>query len=260
MEGQKQIQEAARQQFDRQSAHYGGNHILSQKDDLRSVLQVLRPAAGEALLDVATGSGHTAVYFAGLGLRVTAADISEKMLEQVNLLAAKQGVRVETCCHPAEALPYADGSFDVVTCRMAAHHFACPASFIMEVARVLKRGGRLLLIDGTVEDGHPAAEEWAHQVEVLRDPTHQRFIRPLEWTHLCGHVGMKAIHRELLPMQQPDLEWYFEAADTPPENRDRVRQLVVAAPNSAQKLFRVAEEKGKWVWWWQRLVLVTVKL
>lgn len=256
---EEKIQEASRKQFDRQSAHYAQGHILKSTDDLASALPVLRAKAGETLLDVATGAGHTACYFAGLGLEVTACDISEKMLEQTRAQATERDLAIRTECHTAESLPYAARSFDIVTCRVAAHHFACPASFTMDVSRVLKPSGRFLLIDGTVEDGYPEAEAWAHQVEVLRDPSHQKFISPDEWTHLCGHVAMKVIHRKLQPLKQPDLEWYFETAATPPENREQVRELVCNSPPEARELFQVGTEDGKLVWWWQRLVLVAVK-
>jgi len=129
----------------------------------------------------------------------------------------------------------------------------------MDVSRVLKPGGRFLLIDGTVEDGYPEAEAWAHEVEVLRDPSHQKFISPDEWAHLCGHVAMKVIQSKLQPFKQPDLEWYFDTAATPLQNREKVRQLVKNSPAEARELFKVGEEAGKWIWWWQRLVMVALK-
>lgn len=253
-------QTAARDQFDRQSAAYGKTHILSQTHDLESALPHLGLQPGQRALDVATGGGHTAVFFARHGLHVTAADIAPGMLEQTRALAADAGVTVETREHPAEALPYPDQSFDLVTCRVAAHHFSCPATFCMEAARVLKPGGHFLLVDGSVEDGQPEAEEWIHQVEKLRDPSHGRFITPLRWTHLCGHVGMRVIHSELQPMKQPDLEWYFTAANTPEKNRQEVINLVHKASPAVRSLFHLNEDdQGKITWWWQRLVLVAVK-
>lgn len=259
MNREEQIQQASREQFDARSQSYGKEHILSRTDDLASALPVLRPQAGERLLDVATGGGHTALYFAGLGLDVTACDISLKMLDQTRALAAERDLDIRTECHTAESLPYEARSFDIVTCRLAAHHFACPASFTMDVSRVLKPGGRFLLIDGTVDDGYPEAEAWAHEVEVLRDPSHQKFISPDEWTHLCGHVAMRVIHRKLQPFKQPDLEWYFDTAATPEANRVKVKHLVLNSPPEARELFNVRDEDGKLVWWWQRLVLVAVK-
>lgn len=254
-------QEAARRQFDRQSAAYGRGHLLAQTDDLRAALPHLRVQPGDRHLDIACGGGHSAVFFAKLGLHTTACDIAASMLEKTSALAREEGVEVTTRLHPAESLPYNDAAFDLVTCRVAAHHFSCPASFCMESARVLKTGGRFLLIDGTVEDGQPEAEAWIHQVEKLRDPSHVRFITPQRWQHLCGHVGMRVIHHTVLPLEQPDLQWYFDTAATPPENRQQVLELIQNAPAAARELFRLRrDESGKISWWWQRLVLVAVKL
>ena len=60
-------------------------------------------------------------------------------------------------------------------------------------------------------------------------------------------------------MKQPDLNWYLDVANTSPENRAKVLELVRTAPDSARKLFRLTEESGKIVWWWQRLSLLAVK-
>jgi ubiquinone/menaquinone biosynthesis C-methylase UbiE len=261
MSGLDKIQQASKEQFDRQSANYGKSHILSKTDDIRSALPHLHVSRGQKLLDVATGGGHTGLFFGKLGMEVTLADISASMLENAAALAAEEGLTVATRQHEAEKFPYPDASFDLVSCRVAAHHFSCPASFVTETARVLKPGGHFLLIDGTVEDGHEAAEEWSHQVEKLRDPSHNRFITPLKWTHLCGHAGMRVVHQELQPFKQPDLEWYFKTANTSAENREKVLELVRQAPEDAKTLFKLnPDDEGKITWWWQRLVLVAVKL
>lgn len=254
------IREKSRLQFERQSDHYGKGHILSDTSDLAAARSHLKLQGDEPLLDVATGGGHAAVFFARLGLRVTATDISESMLAATASLADEAGVKLDTRCAPAEKLPFDDSSFAVVACRVAAHHFACPASFMMEVSRVLTPGGRFLLIDGTVEDGEPEAEEWLHEVESLRDPSHNRFVSPDRWSHLCGHVGMRVIHREVKPFKQPDLEWYFKTAGTSKKNREAVREMVAEAAEAPRKVFGIRQESGKWVWWWQHLTLVARKI
>lgn len=253
-------QAGAAAQFDRRSACYADNHPLAQTDDLRRALPYLRAEAGQSLLDVACGAGHAGAFFGGLGLRVTFLDLAPGMLSQAKARAQLAGFEAEFTEAPAEALPFGDNGFDHVVCRVAAHHFSCPATFCMEVARVLKPGGDLLLIDGTVEDGYPEAEAWAHEVERLRDPTHRRLIRPRQWIHLLGHVGLPVRHWEIQPFQQPDLEWYFQTADTPEAHCERVRALVAEAPREARDLFRIERRAdGRWTWWWQRLILVAAK-
>lgn len=261
MEGLNATQKAVCEPCNARSAAYGKSHILSQTDDLRAALPHLSVQRGQRMLDVATGSGHTAIFFARLGMEVAAADIAPAMLARTAELAREAGLVVTTFLHPAEQMPHPDASFDLVTCRVAAHHFSCPASFVMESARVLKTGGKLLLIDGSVQDGEPEAEAWIHEVEKLRDPSHGRFQTPLRWMHLCGHAGLRVIHQELQPVKQPDLDGYFETAATPEANRAAVRELIRQAPPRARVLFRIhVDDEGKITWWWQRLVLVAVKL
>jgi ubiquinone/menaquinone biosynthesis C-methylase UbiE len=253
------IQQAARDQFQRQSANYGKSHILANTDDVVSALAGIEAAPGSTALDVATGGGHTAVCLAARGFSVTATDISQAMLESASKLAAERGFSIDTRLHEAEKFPYPDESFDLVTCRVAAHHFSDRDAFMHEVARVLKCGGHFLLIDGSVPDGESDAEEWIHQVEKLRDPSHGRFLSPSAWTALCERHGLRLLRCETAPFKQPDLDWYFQTAGTTPENRKKVQDLVCNAPDSARKVFRIAEENGKTVWWWPRLSLVAQK-
>jgi ubiquinone/menaquinone biosynthesis C-methylase UbiE len=253
------IQQAARDQFEKQSANYGKSHILANTDDVASALAGIEIAPGSTALDVATGGGHTAIYLASVGYRVTATDISQAMLEVASRLAAERGFSIETRLHEAEKFPYPDNSFDIVSCRVAAHHFSDREAFVAEVTRVLKPGGHFLLIDGSGPDGEPEAEEWLHQVERLRDPSHGRFLSPRAWVSLCERHGLRVLRCDTTPFKQPDLEWYFETAGTPPENREKVRILVRDAPDSARRIFHVAQEDGKTVWWWPRVNLVAQK-
>lgn len=252
-------QRAAQEQFDRQSRNYGRSHILSNVADVDAALAHTSLPARARVLDVATGAGHTGLHLASLGHEVTCADLSAAMLERVREGAAERGLHVETRQHPAEELPYADGSFELVTCRIAAHHFSSPAAFVRETARVLRPGGTFLLIDGSVPDDEPEAEAWLHQVEKLRDPSHARLLPPREWKTLCTDAGLEVCHAELTELKQPDLEWYFETAATSAENRAKVRELVATASEHVRNVYRIADEDGKIVWWWRRLALVARK-
>ncbi|MDB6020295.1 MAG: Methyltransferase type 11 [Pedosphaera sp.] len=254
-----EVQKAAQEQFAKQSHRYGQGHILENVEDVKIAVEQLPLPAQAKVIDLATGGGHTGLYLASLGHEVTLADIAQPMLERAAKTAAERGFRVETRQHAAEELPYSDAQFDLVTCRVAAHHFSSPADFIRETARVLKRGGFFLLIDGSVADDEPEAESWLHAVEKLRDPSHHRFLTPRAWSNLCAANGLAVRSVVLNPFKQPDLNWYFETAATSPENRRQVLELITHAPDSARRLFKLGEEDGKIVWWWQRLTLVAEK-
>ena len=250
------VQQAAQEQFARQSRNYGARHILADVSDVIAALGKITLPERACVLDVATGAGHTGLHLASLGHEVTLTDIAAPMLDRVREAAAERNLTVETRQHAAEELPYAGATFDLVTSRIAPHHFSSPESFVRETARVLRPGGWFLLIDGSVQDDELEAEEWLHRVEKLRDPSHHRLLTPRAWTRLCEASGLRVQSAELHPMKQPDLEWYFETAATSPENRALVRQLIATAPDSARALFRLGEEDGRIVWWWPRLTLI----
>jgi SAM-dependent methyltransferase len=110
-------------------------------------------------LDVATGGGHVARRLREAGLDVVSCDPSP-------------GMRPDVICR-AEHLPFADASFDVVACRLAAHHFEDIAAAVAEMARVA--ADRVLLVD-TVSMG-----EAVEEAERLRDPSHVRNHDEAEW-------------------------------------------------------------------------------
>ena len=249
-------QQSACDQFEKQSDRYGKSHILANTEDVAKGLNgLIFPPGGQAL-DVATGGGHTALFLAGLGLRVTAADISAAMLEHAKKLAAEKGFSISTSRHAAEKFPYPDASFDLVTCRVAAHHFSNRDAFLEQTRRVLKPGGYFLLIDSSVPETEPVATAWIHEVEKLRDPSHGRFLSLPEWSDLCRKHGLAVPCCATTPFKQPDLEWYFQTAATSPENQQKVRELVQTAPEPARRVFHLAQEEGKTVWWWPRLTML----
>ncbi len=252
-------QSASREQFERQSRNYGRSHILADTSDLEAALVGVLASPGSRGLDVATGGGHTAVFLASRGWDMTASDLSPSMLERAAELASEDGVHLTTTEHSAESLPYPNASFQIVSCRVAAHHFSDQVAFVNEAARVLAPGGHFLLIDGSVPDGQPVAEEWIHGIEKLRDPSHGRFRSPESWSALVHAAGLEILKCATVPFKQPDLEWYFETAATPPENRLEILRRIDSAPEPARQAFGLTREKNKIVWWWPRLALLAKK-
>ncbi len=250
------VQQAASEQFGRQSHRYGKGHILEDVADVRAALGTISLPTKARVLDVATGAGHTGLLLASLGHEVTLSDLTEPMLQRAREAATERKLSVQFSQHPAEAMPYADASFDLVTCRVAPHHFSAPDRFVLEVARVLVPGGYFLLIDGTVQDDEPETEAWLHEVEKLRDPSHHRLLSPRTWGELCTAAALHVQSRGIHLKKQPDLEWYFETAATSAENRLRVRELVADAPTGVRRLLSLGEEEGKTVWWWPMLTLI----
>lgn len=141
---------------------------------------MLRPAKlqpGEAVLDVACGSGTLAIAarrLVGPDGRVTGVDASAEMIERARAKAARSGLDLNFVNGTAQALPFGDAQFDIVIGTLMLHHLSKPVrlEFVREAARVLKPGGRLLLIDF----GRPARRpSWLPRL------------------HRNGHIDMQAM-------------------------------------------------------------------
>lgn len=252
-----ETQRAAQEQFSKQSTRYGKGHILENVADVEEAAALLTlPIPAARVLDVACGAGHTGLYFAAQGHAVTCADLSPAMLQRTREAAATRGLNIETREHPSEEMPYPDESFDLVTCRVAPHHFSAPAAFVREAARVLAPGGWFLLIDGTVPDENPEAATWLNRLEKLRDPSHVELYSPAQWRAWCEAAGLRVERSWLRQKAQPDLQWYFDTAGTSPENRAAVLEMIRTATPSIRTTYEMHEDGRTVTWQWPMLSLV----
>src|SRR5262249_47872867 len=163
---------------------------------LARLVELVDPKPSWRVLDIGTGAGHTALAFALRVAQVMASDITDAMLAEANKLAAARDlVNFRTARARAEDLPFPDMSFDLVTCRLAAHHFEEVAAFVAEAARVLMPDGVFALVDNISPDEAELAAAY-NDFEKLRDPSHGRCPGLAEWTALLGSAGFTVGHNE----------------------------------------------------------------
>ena len=118
----------------------------------------------------------------------------------------------------SEELPFADSSFDVVVCRVAAHHFDDVARRCGEMARV---AGRRVLISDNLYGG-----EELEEAEKLRDPSHVRNYSEAEWRGYLEAAGARVDDRRGDPAPDRARAVARPAQAAPPEDAERVRELV----------------------------------
>jgi ubiquinone/menaquinone biosynthesis C-methylase UbiE len=212
---------AVRAQFGRQAAHYTSSPIHAQGPDLQRLRDLLALQGPEIVLDVATGTGHTAMALAPHVTEVTALDPTPEMLQEAAQLAAQRGItNVHFVAGVAEALPFADAAFDVVTVRRAPHHFQSIPQALREMHRVLKPGGALAVIDQISPD-HPGGAALQEQMERRRDPSHVRALNAAEWRDAIEDAGFTIRHLEIAG-DRSTFDTYFGTAGVSPEARDAI--------------------------------------
>jgi ubiquinone/menaquinone biosynthesis C-methylase UbiE len=183
--------------------------------ELARLIKIAQPQPDWVMLDVATGGGHTALAFARHVARVIATDITPKMLEKAEAYVTGQGA-TNVAFEPADAqdLPFKDETFDLVTCRIAPHHFPDCARFVQESARVLKSGGLLLVQDHVLPDEENAARV-VDAFERLRDPSHNRAFAADEWREMCETAGLAVSHTQQIIKRHKLLDWAQRQGCTP---------------------------------------------
>jgi len=204
--------------------------------DLDRLIEIANPQAGWLVLDVATGGGHTALKFAPYVSKVIATDITPEMLSAAKKFIRDQGI-TNVVFEPADAedLPFEEATFDLVTCRIAPHHFPDCAGFIQEGSRVLKPGGLLLVQDHVLpEDG--AAAAYIDQFERLRDPSHNRAFSHTEWENMFEGAGLRVIHTEEIIKRHQLLPWAGRQGCLQETIQQLQKLLLEAAPFAAEWL------------------------
>ena len=128
---------SARDQFDKQAAHYDNQWSTWSEQTLDWMLRAVPLLPHFRVLDVATGTGFTALAFAPQVHSVVGVDVSPGMLAGASQRAEAAGITNVTWTEgTAEALPFPDAAFCLVTCRIAPHHFLDLGQFLAETARV----------------------------------------------------------------------------------------------------------------------------
>jgi ubiquinone/menaquinone biosynthesis C-methylase UbiE len=223
--------------------------------DLDTLVAWGRRRGARAVLDVATGGGHTAAAFGAFTPSVVATDLTEAMLRAARGLAATHGLGGVRCAAAdVDALPFKDGSFGVVTCRIAAHHFPSLLPPLRQIARVLAPGGSLLLQDILGHDDADCAA-FILEVERRRDPTHVRAFTQREWTAFLRAAGMTVIDETMMEKVRPWDDWTTRTRMTP-EAKAELEAYVLAAPARCRDAFAFVIEDGRIVSFTDRMLLL----
>jgi SAM-dependent methyltransferase len=226
------IKAQAQARFGQYAQGYVESSSHAKGQDLERLVELAQPQSDWLALDIATGGGHTALRFAPHVGRVVAFDLTPKMLVAARTFIHGQGVEnVTFVAGDAEILPLASNTFDLVTCRIAPHHFPDCFRFVQESARVLKSGGLLLVEDHNAPDDERAAR-YVDAFERLRDPSHVRAFAAYEWAGMFLDAGLTVEHSEPIVKSGGKMVPWAERQGCMPDVIERLHVMLAQAPSA----------------------------
>lgn len=219
-----------KRQFGANASKYATSEVHARGTSLERLVALTQPRRDWLVLDVSTGAGHTALAFAPFVAQVIATDLTMQMLETAHKLASERGIsNIEFRFANAQALPFEDNLFDLVTNRIALHHYADPQKAIAEMARVLKPGGLVGLTDNIVPPDKVTAGHINH-FEKERDPSHNWAFPVVRLQAMLANAGLAWQQSELLSKEM-DFEPWADRMSVEPELKAQLRRWLDEAPD-----------------------------
>jgi len=241
----KEFKDRVREQFGRSAEGYVRSKGFAGGADLEAAARLLEPTQDDNLLDVACGGGHTALFFAPLVRSVVASDLTMQMLKKAQEFISEEGGIENVTFREADAedLPFPAGSFTLLTCRIAPHHFPDVPRALKEFHRVLRRGGRMVIVD-TLLPEDPDIADFYQTMEKMRDPTHVQAYRKEDWVRMLEEADFIVHTTEVYPKTHDFQEWARRAG----LNREGIHELnrfFIEAPDRVHDYFKIETFAGE---------------
>lgn len=178
-------------QFTKQAIPFA--QLPGHADSIQMLIETSQAAENDLVLDVACGPGMVACEFAKVAQHVTGIDLTEKMIEQARIRQKELGLNnLSWDIGTASPLPYDSWSFSIVVTRYSFHHFLDPKAVLMEMVRVCRPGGIVLIADVALPTEYVDAY---NRMERLRDPSHTQAMSYEAWERLLGSSGLRNLRR-----------------------------------------------------------------
>ena len=235
-------EDAARRIFGQRAAMYRTGAAHTDPQVLARLVELCAPQPEWSVLDIATGAGHTALALAPHVRSVVATDLTPEMLRQAEELRAQRGIsNVTFRVADVHQLPFADAAFQLVTCRLAAHHFSDITRALQEMRRVLCQPGRLLIDDRSVPEDD-FVDTCMNALDRLHDESHVREYRPSEWTRMLEANGFVVETVEPYTKHRP-LTALTDGVSA--ENVERIQELLGRLDASQRSALNLVEVDGQ---------------
>ncbi len=222
---QTQHDDVVRREFTRQASDYAASTTISNGERIDRLIEAVRPSPAARVLEIATGPGYVAMGFAAVCREVVGVDLTDAMLALARQTAADRGLtNIHFEAGNAAALTFEDGTFDVVVCRYAFHHFEQPERVLAEMVRVCRPGGTVAVEDAIVSE-HPERAAYQNRFENLCDPSHTHALPLSALVNTFASCGLE-VERVATSNLTLEVEQWMAVAKTPPDCAAEVRSLI----------------------------------
>ncbi len=240
----RQIQKI-REEFTKQAENFNDyQKSFSQEEYNRFVLENIGLSGSDLVLEVAAGTCAFGRCIAPFVKQIVELDATDAMLEVGKREGEKAGITNAVYTNGlAERLPFPDEHFDVVVSRLAFHHFEDVDIPFREMVRVLKGGGKLVIID--MEAREKSLRDIADSFEILRDPSHVRCVSRAEFWQLAGKNHMSITYCEMIRMPV-NLNAWMDVTKVSEEKRKSIQAAMAEDISGGQKTgFEPYEKEGQ---------------
>lgn len=209
---------------------------------LGRLCELTHPRKDWNVLDIATGTGHTAFAFAPYVHHVIGLDLTPEMLNEAEMLKQKNGLsNVDFRVGNAHQLSFSDNQFDLITCRRSTHHFSHINVALKETFRVLKPNV-ILAIDDRISPENDFLDKTMNSLDKLHDNSHVREYRHSEWMKMLINAKFEVIQTESYIRHRP-ITAFTESVDS--DSTKKIMDIIHSFNNEQQNLMNLQFIKGE---------------
>ena len=203
-----------RDRFTRTADQFSRFALSTRSKEAEHLAAFVSPRGTELALDLACGPGTFANAFAPRTRFLVGFDLTPAMLDRARSSAQAASLSNIACaCADASRLPLPDASLDLAVCGYSIHHMLDPARALSELARVLRPGGRLALVDLIVPAG--ASSDVHNRIERARDASHATTLTVPEFSALVEAAGLRLFALEITDRLRQFDDWMQIAGHAP---------------------------------------------
>jgi ubiquinone/menaquinone biosynthesis C-methylase UbiE len=188
----EELKAHVRERFTKTAEVFGDYAVAHRVTEAETLARMVGANENDRGVDLASGPGTLALRFARHVRWILALDLTPAILERARQTAAHDGLiqKMTFTIGDAQRVPLADSALDLAVTSYSLHHISDPARVISEMSRVVKKGGRVGLIDIEAPTD-PEVRALNHRIEFIRDNSHSRSLTQDEFESMFAAAGLR---------------------------------------------------------------------